>query len=233
MLDGLKTTTGLPAMERPLTDRPETSHTLPSGYYTDPAIYEREKEAIFYRTWQYVAHESAFTKPGDYVTLHVCDQNVFVMKGGDGVLRAFYNVCRHRGHELLGEPYGNVESAIVCPYHAWTFEREGALRGARFSSRRPDFDRTDYGLRRIRLEMFCGCVFVNLDDDAQSLAALAGDMEADLRRRVPWLDDLKMPHPFHRRAGADPPERGLEGGRRQLRRVLPLPSRAPGLRLPD
>ena len=193
MLDELKTTTGLPAMERPLTDRPDTSHTLPSAYYTDPAVYEREKEAIFYRTWQYVAHESAFTKPGDYATLHLCDQNVFVMQGGDGVLRAFYNVCRHRGHELLGEPHGNVESAIVCPYHAWTFEREGALRGARFSSRRPGFDKADYGLRRIRLETFCGCVFVNLDDDAQSLADLAGDMEADLHRRVPWLDDLKMP----------------------------------------
>ena len=125
MLDEVTAIPDLPPMELPITDEPRTSFTLPSEYYTSPAVYEREKEAIFYRTWQYVAHRSAFTEPGDYATLRICDQNIFVMKGGDGVLRAFYNVCRHRAHELLAEPHGNVGTAIVCPYHAWTFEREG------------------------------------------------------------------------------------------------------------
>ena len=193
MLDEVTVATELPAMERPLTAEPMTSFTLPSEYYTSPAVYEREKEAIFYRTWQYVAHRSAFEKPGDYVAIRICDQSVFVMQGGDGVLRAFYNVCRHRAHELLGEPHGNVQSAIVCPYHAWTFEREGGLRHARFSGERPGFDRADYALRPIRLELFCDCVFVNLDDGAENLATLAGAMEADLRRRVPYLPDLEMP----------------------------------------
>ena len=193
MLDEVNVTPAAPAMERPFTDEAMTSFTLPSEYYTNPAIYEREKEAIFYRTWQYVAHRSAFNAPGDYVTLRICDQNVFVMMGGDGVLRAFYNVCRHRAHELLSEPQGNVSAAIVCPYHAWNYEREGALRGARFSENRPGFDKAEYGLRRIRLDLFCDCVFVNLDDDAEGLADLAGDMEADLRRRVPHLGDLAMP----------------------------------------
>jgi len=197
MLDEVTATPDLPAMERPITDEARTSFTLPSRYYTSPAVFEREKEAIFYRTWQYVAHRSAFAAPGDYVTLPICDQNIFVIKGGDGVLRAFYNVCRHRGHELLSESRGNVRSAIVCPYHAWTYEREGDLRGARFSKKRPGFDRADFGLRPIRLELFCDCVFVNLDDDAESLESLAGDMEADLRRRVPWLGDLRMhSHPI-------------------------------------
>ena len=197
MLDKVTAPLDLPAMERPITDEPRTSFTLPSAYYTSPAVFEREKEAIFYRTWQYVAHRSAFVAPGDYVTLRICDQYIFVMQGGDGVLRAFYNVCRHRGHELLGEPRGNVGSAIVCPYHAWTYEREGGLRAARFSSKRPGFDKADFGLRSIRLELFCDCVFVNLDDDAESLASLAGEMETDLRRRVPWLGDLKMhSHPI-------------------------------------
>ena len=197
MLDEVTAIPDLPAMERPITDEARTSFTLPSQYYTSPAVFEREKEAIFYRTWQYVAHRSAFAEPGDYVTLPICDQNIFVIKGGDGVLRAFYNVCRHRGHELLSESRGNVASAIVCPYHAWTYEREGGLRAARFSSKRPGFDKADFGLRQIRLELFCDCVFVNLDDDAESLASVAGEMEADLRRRVPWLGDLKMhPHPI-------------------------------------
>ena len=104
MLDEVTAVRDLPTMERPLTREPNTSFTLPSEYYTSPAIYEREKAAIFYRTWQYVAHRSAFADPGDYVTLRICDQNIFVMQGGDGDLRAFYNVCRHRAHELLAEP---------------------------------------------------------------------------------------------------------------------------------
>jgi choline monooxygenase len=86
-----------------------------------------------------------------------------------------------------------VSSAIVCPYHAWTFEREGNLRRARFSEDRPGFDKADFGLRPIRLEVFCDCVFVNLDEGAESLASLAGEMEEDLRRRVPYLGDLEMP----------------------------------------
>ena len=192
MLDEVTTMAELPAMDRPITDEPMTSFTLSSEYYTNPAIYEREKEAIFYRTWQYVAHRSAFREAGDYVTLRICDQNIFVMRGGDGVLRAFYNVCRHRAHELLSEPQGNVKSAIVCPYHAWTFEREGGLRRARFSEERPGFDKASYALRPIRLEIFCDCVFVNLDENAESLASLAGDMEDDLRRRVPFMGDLRM-----------------------------------------
>lgn len=192
MLDGKSNgPVALPALELPLSEDPARSFTLPASWYTDPAIYEREKEAIFYRTWQYVAHQSFFREAGDYVAVKICDQNIFVIKGGDGVLRAFYNVCRHRAHELLKEPYGNVKSVIVCPYHAWTFEREGALRGARFATDRPGFDKKDYGLRPIRLELFADCVFVNLDDKAESLVALAGDLEADIRARVPFLAELK------------------------------------------
>jgi phenylpropionate dioxygenase-like ring-hydroxylating dioxygenase large terminal subunit len=181
----------MPPMDLPITEAPETSFTLSAAYYTDPAVYEREKELIFYRTWQYVAPKGLFQKPGDYVTVQICDQNVFVIMGGDGALRAFYNVCRHRAHELLSEPHGNVSSVIVCPYHAWTFEREGALRGARFSDQRPGFDKADYGLTPVRLEMFLDCVFVNLDDGAESLASIAGEVEADIRARAPFVDTAK------------------------------------------
>ena len=114
---------------KPLNDIPEESFTLPNWMYTDPDVYELEKERIFYRTWQYIGHKALFKEPGDYVTARICDQNVFVIKGGDGELRAFYNVCQHRAHELLPDGVGNVERAIVCPYHAWTFSREGLLRG--------------------------------------------------------------------------------------------------------
>ncbi|MBY8977528.1 Rieske 2Fe-2S domain-containing protein [Rhodobacteraceae bacterium NNCM2] len=182
----------MPALDLPITEEANRSYTLPSSWYVDPAIYEREKEAIFYRTWQYVAHKSMFYEPGDYVTVKICDQNIFVIMGKDRELRAFYNVCRHRAHELLSEPYGNVKSVIVCPYHAWSFEREGQLRGARFSNERPGFDKKEFGLKQIRLEMFLDAVFVNLDDNAETLASMAGELEADIRARVPFLDDLRV-----------------------------------------
>lgn len=175
---------------KPLTDVPEESFTLPSYLYTDPEVYELEKERIFYRTWQYVAHQALVPEPGDYMTAQIGDQNVFVMRGGDGVLRAFYNVCQHRAHELLPSGSGNVERAIVCPYHAWTFEREGALRGAPRAQMRPGFNKADYSLKQIRLEMFLDCAFVNLDDAATPLAEQAGDLEADIRAKVPFLDKL-------------------------------------------
>lgn len=183
--------TGMPALDRPLTDQPQTSFTLPASWYTDPGIFQREKEAIFYRTWQYAGHKGFFQQPGDYVTVRICDQNVFVMMGGDGVLRGFYNVCKHRAHELLQGPHGNVSSVIVCPYHAWTFEREGGLRGARFASERPGFDKADFALSQVRIEEFGNCIFVNLDDDAASMAEMYGDVEQDIRGRLPFLDDLK------------------------------------------
>ncbi|MDE2790945.1 MAG: aromatic ring-hydroxylating dioxygenase subunit alpha [Paracoccaceae bacterium] len=178
------------AFDKPLTDKPQESFTLPSCLYTDPRVYEVEKERIFYRTWQFVAHESVFPKPGDYVTLRICDQNIFVIRGQDGCPRAFYNVCQHRAHELLPDGRGNVSRAIVCPYHAWVFETDGRLRGAPRSDRRPDFRRDDYALKPIRLEMFLGCAFVNLDSDAKPLSAVAGDLEADIRRRLPFLPRL-------------------------------------------
>ncbi len=114
----LDTPSKLSVYEKPLVSEPEQSFTLPSYLYTDPAVYEIEKERIFYRTWQYIAHKSFFDAPGDYITAQICDQNVFVMKGKDGELRAFYNVCQHRAHELLPKGSGNVKSVIVCPYHA-------------------------------------------------------------------------------------------------------------------
>ncbi len=182
----------LPLLKKPLTELVTESWTLPSSWYTNADIFELEKQKIFQRSWQYVAHTTQFAEAGDYVTLSIFDQNVFVIKDKSGNLNAFYNVCRHRAHELLTGS-GNVKSVIVCPYHAWTYEQDGRLRGARFSQDREDFNRDDFGLRSVRLEIFCGCVFVNLDDNAISLADSAGDLEADMRSRIPWLDEVSVP----------------------------------------
>lgn len=178
---------------RPLVEDPQSSYTLPSYLYTDPAVYEIEKERIFYRTWQFVAPVASFQKPGDYVTVRICDQNLFVMMGGDGELRAFYNVCQHRAHELLPQGSGNVNALIVCPYHAWAFTREGALHGAPRSQNRPDFSKEEFSLKQVRLEIFLNCAFINLDIEAIPLAEQAGDLEADVRSRAPFFDELSYP----------------------------------------
>ncbi len=179
--------------EKPLVDDPQASFTLPSYLYTEPEFYETEKEKIFYRSWQYVAHKTSFEQPGDYVTVQICDQNMFVMLGSDGELRAFYNVCQHRAHELLPAGSGNVKSLIVCPYHAWAFNREGALRGAPRSSERPGFNKADYSLKQVQLELFLDCVFINLDPNAESLSEQAADLEADILEKVPFFKKLHSP----------------------------------------
>ncbi len=178
---------------KPLNEIPEDSYTLPSYLYTDPAVYDLEKERIFYRTWQYVAHESLFPNVGDYLTLRICDQNIFVIRSGDGQLRAFYNVCQHRAHELLPDGSGNVERVIICPYHAWAFETDGRLRGAPRAHLRPGFDRKNHALSEVRLELFLNSIFVNLDPDAIPMSELAGDLEEDVRQRLPFLDRVTVP----------------------------------------
>lgn len=175
---------------KPLSEIPEESFTLPSYMYTDIEIYELEKEKIFYKTWQYVAHKSLFAEPGDYVTLRICDQHIFVIMGDDSELRAFYNVCQHRAHELLPEGSGNVARAIVCPYHAWAFEKTGELRGAPRSENRPSFNKKDFSLKSVKLEMFLDSAFVNLDPNAIPLSEIAGDLEDDIRSRAPFVNEL-------------------------------------------
>lgn len=176
--------------KKPLVDDPQSSFTLPSYLYTEPEIYEIEKEKIFYRSWQYVAHKTSFEQPGDYVTVQICDQNMFVMLGSDGELRAFYNVCQHRAHELLPTGSGNVKSLIVCPYHAWAFNREGALRGAPRSSERPGFNKADYSLKQVQLEIFLDCAFINLDPEADSLSEQAADLQADILEKAPFFKNF-------------------------------------------
>ena len=182
----------LPSLAQPLTDTPETSFTLSSAYYTDPGVFELEKEKIFHRSWQYVAPRQSFASPGDYVVVDICEQSVFVILGDDFKLRAFYNVCRHRAHELL-QGQGNVASAIVCPYHAWTYKKDGSLRHARNTADLANFCLKDYGLKSIQLEEFVGCVFVNLGAKAQRLSDAVADLETDIRSRVTFLDDLRVP----------------------------------------
>src|SRR5262245_37024280 len=143
---------------------PERSWTLPKSYYIDPEIYEREKDLIFARAWNFACHKSQVAEPGAYATCMVTDQNIVVMRGHDGQLRAFYNVCSHRAHELVkGCGKANI---ITCPYHAWTYHSDGRLRTAIGQKRVDGFEANEFALRAVKVEEYCDFIFVNLDANA-------------------------------------------------------------------
>ena len=124
------------------------SPPLPARYYIEPDAFEIDKQAIFYRTWQCVGHASQVRKAGDYLSFSVVDEDIAVVRGQDSKLRAFYNVCRHRGHPVV-EGAGNCTS-IVCPYHGWIYDLNGQLSGAREARGQADINPKTIRLRRVR-----------------------------------------------------------------------------------
>ena len=161
---------------------------LPPESYFESDIYGLEIERIFCRTWMQVCHQSQLCHVGDYVTYRISDQSVIVVRGENDELRAFYNVCQHRGRELL-EGSGNSK-AIVCPYHGWTYHTDGALIHARGSELVAGLDLSRICLQSVRLEMVAGFVFVNLDANAQPLATLYTGFEDELRGFEPNIESL-------------------------------------------
>ena len=139
---------------------------------------------------QCLGHVGEVAVPGSFLTRRIVDQEVVVVCDTVRELRAFYNVCMHRGHRLL-DGRGVCKQRIVCPYHAWTYELSGALRHAPRSEKMTSFDAAGIKLREVRMEIFCGLVFVNLDDDAEPLAAQVGHIADDLRSFVPHLNELR------------------------------------------
>ena len=96
-------------------------HTLDRDYFVSPAIFEQEHERIFYRSWLLAGHVSQLEKPGSYFLYELQHESVIVLRDGAGEIRAFHNHCRHRGSRLCREAQGTLGSAIVCPYHAWSY----------------------------------------------------------------------------------------------------------------
>ena len=149
----------------------ELSRALPASYYTDSTVFERACSDIFMHTWQPAGHVSQLSQVGDCLTLTIVGQDLFVLRGKDGQLRAFYNVCQHRGHRLIpGEGRIGRMERLVCPYHAWRYDFDGTLLGAPHSNKVPGFDCAHIRLSEIRLEVMSGLVFVNFDDKAPTLA---------------------------------------------------------------
>lgn len=151
---------------------------VPARAYTSPAFYEAELEHVFPGAWMFVGHEQWAAGPGDYMAETIGSEPVIVVRGLDGELRAYSNVCPHRA-SLLAEGRGNCGRRLVCPYHGWTFELDGRLTGVpRRQLFDPPIDPARLGLRPLRLDVWEGLVFVNVSGDAPPL----GDYLEDVPR---------------------------------------------------
>jgi len=133
---------------------------LPGEFYSDATVYAAELDKVWRSGWLFAAHTCEIAEPGDYITFAVGPDPIVVMRGDDGQVRAFHNVCRHRGTLLCQEPAGRVGRAIVCPYHQWTYARDGSLLGCR--GMHDEVNKSDLGLRNIAVEVVAGMIYVSL-----------------------------------------------------------------------
>ena len=167
-------------------------HTLPREYFVSEEVYRLEHERVFGRSWLLAGHVSQLDRPGAYFVHSLGRESVLVVRDGNGAVRAFHNHCRHRGTRLCAEPAGTLGAAIQCPYHAWTYGLDGALRAAPNMTGVAGFDRADYPLHPVALADWQGFLFLNLSPDpqpfAEALPALVGKFE-------PWrLPELRSAH---------------------------------------
>jgi phenylpropionate dioxygenase-like ring-hydroxylating dioxygenase large terminal subunit len=184
--------------------QPATPYLLPPEAYFSRDWYEREQRELFGRTWNLVGYETDVPNPGDHLPVHVGPTPVLVVRGHDGTLRAFVNMCRHRGMALTCEA-GHTDGNVRCPYHGWEYTTEGTLvripqRAAQFG----DVDTGAWGLVPVALGTWSGLVFVNPDPDAGPFDEWLGDLPAHMgpfdtsrlaevcRLRVPVASNWKL-----------------------------------------
>ena len=165
------------------------AYTIPAPWYTDTRIANLEKENIFARTWQAVARTDQLESPGTYVTGTVAGEPIVIVRGSDQKLRAFYNVCRHHAMIVMSEPCGRAQH-LRCPYHGWTYNLEGELRGMTEFEGVANFERARNGLVPVRVETWEKFVFVNLDAQAASLTDFLGALVE--RAKPLGFGDLKF-----------------------------------------
>jgi phenylpropionate dioxygenase-like ring-hydroxylating dioxygenase large terminal subunit len=173
-------------------DAIEPIRALAASYYTDREVYRRTVEGLFFKSWQYVCHETHIPEPGDYYAFTLLDQDLFVARGRDGAVRCFYNVCQHRAHSLV-EGSGRVR-VLVCPYHAWSYELDGKLRAAPGSKTTAGFDRGQICLTEVRVDTFLGFVFVNLDGGAAPMDEVYPGVREAVLALCPDIGERRFAH---------------------------------------
>ena len=169
---------------------------LPAWTYHSDALTELERTELFRTHWQIAAHVSDLPEPGDYVTFDAVGERALILRGRDGVVRGFHNICRHRGSRVAAEERGRCRGALVCPFHGWVYNLDGTLRGPARPESFPDLDRVDHGLLPLETEIWNGFAFVRFAPGPQpSVAELM----------APFAEEMGC----YRMAGAVPDGRGF------------------------
>jgi len=163
--------------------------SLPGWLYFDPQFFAAEKKAFLRAAPQVVCHESEIREPGEWRSLEYLGESVFVIRGDDGEARAFSNVCRHRGSRLV-DGTGGCAKVLTCPYHAWSYARDGRLVGVPHRSEYPGLKTEDHGLFPVALEKWRGFLFVTLEPGAPSVAEMMAPYDSEV---APYrFEDLRV-----------------------------------------
>jgi choline monooxygenase len=163
------------------------AYTIPASWYTSRRVAGLEGRAIFAKTWQMIGRVEQVARPGQFVTASVAGEPVVAVRGADGVLRAFYNICRHHAAAVVTESCGQA-SILRCPYHGWNYGLDGSLKGMPEFEGVKNFDRHQNGLVPVKVETWEKFLFVNLDPHAAPLREFLGG----LARRVAPLGISKL-----------------------------------------
>jgi choline monooxygenase len=142
----------------------EQARTIPSSWYFDPELYQTERRRVFAETWQVAGRVDQLAQPGSFLTTEIAGEPILVLRDGEGVLRAFFNVCRHRAARVMQEPAGRA-SRLRCPYHGWTYDLTGKLRGTPEFEGVADFRREDHGLASLDVDTWGPIVWVRQSQD--------------------------------------------------------------------
>src|SRR5262249_57588477 len=161
---------------------------------TDWRSTQVDLQQVISKSWNWVCRAEQLRQPGSFVTVEIAGKPIAIVRDRAGTLRAFYNVCKHRAHKLLrGE---GSTAKIMCPYHAWTYRLDGQLLRAPHTEHLRHFNPEAISLEPVRVEDFCGFIFVNLDTTSDSLGALSGNLQSEIRPWPPDIASLTLPPPL-------------------------------------
>ncbi|MBW2540716.1 MAG: aromatic ring-hydroxylating dioxygenase subunit alpha, partial [Deltaproteobacteria bacterium] len=151
---------------------------LPLWTYASEELLELEYREFFLKGWQMVGHVCDLPQAGDYISFDLWRDSVFVMRGNDGEIRAFLNICRHRASRLV-DGNGNCGGAIQCPYHGWSYKNDGSLSGIPGPENFPGIDRSQFGLLPVRMEVYRGHIYINFSEEGPGVASMMGPIDAE------------------------------------------------------
>ena len=159
---------------------PAMAQSLPAWLYTDPTFFALERERLFRATWQIVCHLNDVPEAGDYQAFDFLDERVVTLRGADGVVRSFHNVCRHRASRIADGTQGNCGHRLVCPYHAWSYALDGRLAAVPRWQGFEGLDLAEHGLVPVEQEIWRGFVFIRLEAGGPGVAEMMSPYAAEI-----------------------------------------------------